>query len=131
MKKWYFYSFNLKIIDLNSNYIETRKSRDIHSDNEYKYGKNIPYMQTFWNLDTSQKRKVCVYGIFFPYLYFYIHYQIVYLYFSVFQLVSTNCFSMNIYLDSSRRNLQNGANNFCYLLPFQLKASWKKKKLNF
>jgi hypothetical protein len=85
--------------------IEIRKSRDIQSYNEYKninIGKNIPYMQTFWNLNTSQKRKVCIYGVFFQYLYFQIHYKIVYLYFSVFQLVSTNCFSMKGSRQSAR-----------------------------
>jgi len=53
-------------------------------------------MQTFRFWEVSRFQKVYIYGIFFQYLYFYIHYQIVYLYFSEFQLVSTNCFSMNL-----------------------------------
>jgi len=47
-----------------------------------------------WYFVTFMKRKV--YMVFFPRN----NYQIVYLYFSVFQLVSTNCFSIFIYTNS-------------------------------
>ncbi len=75
--------------------IETRKSIDIQSDNDFE--EKIPHMQTFLFIKVTRyhegTNEKSVYMVFFPHN----HYQFVYLYFSVFQLVSTNCFSIFIY----------------------------------
>ncbi len=56
-----------KEFKMESNYltlIETQKSRDILSDNDYE--EKIPYLQTFRFIKVTRyyQRKVCIYGIF-------------------------------------------------------------------
>ncbi len=81
-------------------------------------------------------RKVCIYGIFFIFIFSH-HYGIIYLYFSVFQLVSTNCFSMEGTRLSARRYFDTAVKKFKKKIlvkrilvkkKFWLKKFWLKKK---
>jgi hypothetical protein len=65
------------------------------------------FVRKSYKVPCRYQQKVCIYGImeFIPHN----HYQTVYLYFSVFQLVITNCFSIYIYIcifDISGRNIE-------------------------
>jgi hypothetical protein len=78
--------------------IETRKSRDIQfiNDNDFKKinMRKIYHICKLFVILTIFRNEKSAYIVYFTHIYVFIHYQIVCLYFSVFQLVSTNCFSM-------------------------------------
>ena len=64
--------------------------------------KNEKYTMYADYLKSFLIQKVCIHGIFFIFIFFH-HYRIIYLYFSVFQLVSTNCFSIFVSRLGARR----------------------------
>ncbi len=80
------------------------------------------YYLKFWFLI----RKVCIYGIFFIFIFSH-HYGIIYLYFSVFQLVSTNCFSLEGSRLSASRYFDTVVKKFWYKKNLVKKILVKKK----